>query len=91
MHICPGVRPTERCCDVLPHVILKLPGDPRFEDPGLSFPHEEFWRPNNCALLLEVKDLQCGGCSKHSHCAGDHELSKDIPIAQVTMNLVKTY
>lgn len=90
MHICPGVRPTERCCDVLPHVILKLPGDPLFEDPGLSFPHEEFWTPNNCALSLEVKDLQCGGCSKHSHCAGDHELSKDITIAQVTMNLVKT-
>lgn len=43
MHICSGVKPTERCCDVLPHVILKLPGDPLFDDPGPSFPHEEFW------------------------------------------------
>lgn len=33
---------------------------------------------NNCALLLEVKDLQWGGCSKYFHCAGDHELSKDM-------------
>ena len=42
MHTCPGVKPTERCRHVLPHVILKLPGDPLFDDPGPSFPHEEF-------------------------------------------------
>ena len=71
-HTCPGVKPTERCCHVLPHVILKFPGNPLFDDPGPSFPHEEFWRPNNCALLLEVNDLQWGGCSKYSHCAGYH-------------------
>lgn len=40
-YICPGVSLTERCHDVLPHVIPKLSGDPLFEDPGCPCPHEE--------------------------------------------------
>jgi len=66
-YICTGVKPTERCHDVLPHVIPKIPGDPLFEDPGPSFPHKEFWRTRNCAVLLEEKDQQSDSCSKYSH------------------------
>ena len=66
-YICTGVKPTERCHDVLPHVIPKIPGDSLFEDPGPSFPHKEFWRTRNCAVLLEEKDQQCDSCSKYSH------------------------
>ena len=50
-YICPGVNLTERCHDVLPHVIPKLSGDPLFEDPGCSFPHEEFWRRKICSVI----------------------------------------
>lgn len=66
-YICPGVNLTERCHDVLPHVIPKLSGDPLFEDPGCSFPYEVFWRTQNCSVLLEEKDLQCDSCSRYSH------------------------
>ena len=77
-YICAGVKPIERCQDVLPHVIPKPPGDALFEDPGPSFPHEKFWRTRNCAVLLEEKDLQCDSCSRYSHHAQLAQSAKKI-------------
>jgi len=98
-YICAGVKPTERCHDVLPHVIPKPPGDALFEDPGPSFPHEEFWRTRNCAVLLEEKDLQCDSCSKYSHRAQLAQSAKkrnidrpahiNSPISQTPPNRIK--
>ena len=51
-YICPGVNLTETCHNVVPHVIQKPSGDPLFEDPGCSFPHEEFcWRRKICSVI----------------------------------------
>ena len=98
-YICPGVSLTERCHDVLPHVIPKLSGDPLFEDPGCSFPHEEFWRTQNCSVLLEEKDLQCASCPRYSHRAEvaqsakkrklDQPAHKNSPISQTAPSRIK--
>ena len=40
--------------------------DPLLTDSNSSFPHQEYWRTNNCFALC-VNDLQCPICHQYSH------------------------
>ena len=73
---CPGVRPTQRCHDLLPHINPNVSGDPLFENAGFSFPHKEFLRIHNCVVLQAEKDQLCDSFSEYSHRAKLFQIAK---------------
>ena len=63
--ICPGVRPFELSSSIVHHIIPKSV-DPLLSNDVQSFPQQEYWRTQDCEVLVDHGE-QCCICFKYSH------------------------